>query len=234
MSEWKRKRFWKETAAVETGDGYGVELDGRQLKTPAKSALTVPTRDFAELIAAEWDAQQDEIDPRVMPATRMANAAIDKVRVQHSEVAELLAAYGETDLLCYRADAPQELADRQAKAWDPVLDWADETLGVRLLTATGVMFVPQPAEALSSLSDRVQSLSDFQLAAFHDLVSLSGSLILGFAATHQWRPAEEIWQLSRLDENWQIEQWGDDEEAAETAEIKRKAFLFASQAFPFC
>ena len=234
MSEWKRKRFWKEAAVVEAGGGYAVELDGRQLKTPAKSALTVPTRDFAEMIAAEWDAQQDEIDPRVMPATRMANAAIDKVRIQHAEVADLLSAYGETDLLCYRADAPQELADRQAKAWDPVLDWADETLGVRLVTGTGVMFVPQPPEALASLSDRVHALSDFQIAAFHDLVSLSGSLVLGFAATHHWRSAEEIWQLSRLDENWQIEQWGDDEEAAGTAEIKRQAFLFARLAFSFC
>ena len=229
MSDWKPKRFWASSAVVAVDDGYTVELDGRRVKTPAKAPLVLPTRAMAEAVAREWGAQEKEIDPATMPFTRSANAAIDKVTHQHAEVADMLADYGDSDLLCYRATHPRELAERQAAQWDPALDWAAETLGARLQAVAGVVHQPQPAEAVSRLRDMVHALDAFRLAAFHDLVSLSGSLILGFAAARNWRNPDEIWRISRLDESWQAEQWGDDEEAVQAAEIKRAAFLHAKQ-----
>ncbi|WP_425045051.1 ATP12 family chaperone protein [Primorskyibacter sp. S87] len=229
MSDWKPKRFWKGSAVVEADGGFTVELDGRRVKTPAKAALILPTRPMAEAAAAEWDAQEKEVNPETMPVTRSANAAIDKVSVQHDEVAEMLAAYGDSDLLCYRADSPEALNRRQADQWDPVLDWATTEFGVRLEPRVGVIHAPQDSSALQSLSAAVHALDDFRLAAFHDLVSLSGSLILGFAAARGWRGADEIWSLSRLDEKWQEELWGEDEEATQQAELKRQAFLHAKR-----
>jgi chaperone required for assembly of F1-ATPase len=231
MSEWKQKRFWKTATVVPDGDRFAVELDGRRVKTPAKAALALPTRAMAEAVAAEWAAQDEVIKPLSMPVTRSANAAIDKVRQQHHEVAEMLAAYGDADLLCYRAEAPDELVARQAAQWDPVLDWSHESLGARLIPCAGVMHQPQDRKALQQLAEPVHRMSDFQLAAFHDLVSLSGSLILGFAAAKGWRATDDIWELSRLDELWQQEQWGADEEAVEQAEIKRQAFIHAKRFF---
>ena len=203
MSTWKQKRFWKQVSVTESGGRFAVELDGRSVKTPAKAGLILPTRAMAEAIAAEWMAQEEAINPHTMPCTRSANAALDKVQVQHSEVADMLAEYGDSDLLCYRADSPIELVQRQNEHWDPVLDWAASELNVRLQTRSGIQHQPQDAEALQSLRARVQALSAFHLAAFHDLVSMSGSLILGFAAAAGWRSAAEIWTLSRLDETWQ-------------------------------
>lgn len=227
MSEWKAKRFWTAASVVLIDGGFTVHLDNRAVKTPAKTPLIVPTRAMAAAIAAEWDAQDGQIDPRTMPVTRSANAAIDKVAVQHPEVAQMIADYGDSDLLCYRAPGPVELIERQAQMWDPLLDWAEATLGVRLSTATGVVHVPQDHRHLTELSARVHAMDNFTLAAFHDLVSLSGSLILGFAVLMDHRSADEIWHLSRLDEEWQIEQWGADEDAAAMAETKRLAFLHA-------
>ena len=131
MSAWKAKRFWKEAAVEETPDGFEVKLDGRPVKTPAKRALILPSRAMAEVVAAEWDAQEGEIQPHLMPATKTANAAIDKVAVQHNEVADMLAAYGDSDLLCYRADGPEGLVARQAAVWDPMLLWGEATLDGR-------------------------------------------------------------------------------------------------------
>lgn len=229
MSGRGQKRFWKATAAVPDGDGFSVELDGRRVRTPARAALRLPTMAMAEAIAAEWDAQVEVIDPLSMPVMRSANAAIDKVRHQHAEVAEMLAAYGDADLLCYRAEAPVGLVARQAEQWDPALDWAREVLGARLIPRAGVMHQPQDAAALTVLAAPIHRMSDFQLAGFHDLVSLSGSLILGFAAVNNWRDAEDIWTLSRLDELWQEEQWGSDEEASRQAETRRRAFMHAKR-----
>lgn len=231
MSEWKQKRFWTNAGVAEAGTGFAVELDGRRVKTPAKAALEVPTRAMAKAIAAEWAAQDEVVNPLTMPFTRSANAAIDKVRLQQAEVVRMLADYGDADLLCYRADHPEDLVARQAAAWDPALDWAEQALGVRLELRSGVLHQPQDAAALAHLLALTGQHSAFQLAAFHDLVSLSGSLVLGFAAARNWRDAEEIWTLSRLDDLWQQEQWGVDEDAARTAEAKCAAFLHAKQFF---
>lgn len=233
MSDWQAKRFWTEARVLPEDLGFVVELDGRRLKTPAKASLVMPTRDMADAVAAEWDAQVEAIDPRTMPVTQSANAALDKVQHQHSEVAGMLAAYGDTDLLCYRADGPQELVARQSAEWDPALDWAAEVLGARLLPRTGIIHDPQDPQALAALESRVHAQTHFELAAFHDLVSLSGSLVLGFAAAMDWRPIDAIWDLSRLDESWQEQQWGVDEEASANAELKRRAFQHAKRFYDF-
>lgn len=231
MSERKQKRFWTQAVVAGEDGEFTIELDGRPIRTPAKARFLVPTRSMAGSIAGEWNAQGELVDPMTMPFTRSANAAIDKVATQHFEVAEMLAAYGDSDLLCYRAQSPQALVDRQSAAWDPALDWAKSTLGSILQTRSGIMHEPQPAAALAALSSRVHAMTAFELAAFHDLVSLSGSLVLGFAAALNWRESEEIWILSRLDELWQEEQWGPDEEARALAETKKQAFLHAKRFF---
>ena len=235
MAGWNTKRkFWKEASVAEQDGTYAVLLDGRGLKTPAKTPVVAPTEAIAKAIAAEWDAQVEEIDPLTMPVTRWANAALDKVALQHAEVADMLADYGGTDLLCYRADNPQELVARQAELWDPILDWAADQLDARLIPVQGVMFRSQDAAALERLRSRVHAFSNFELSAFHDLVALSGSLILGFAAVQELRPIEELWNLSRVDELWQEEQWGRDEEAFELAETKKQAFIQAQLNFNLC
>ncbi|MGH1331166.1 MAG: ATP12 family chaperone protein [Paracoccaceae bacterium] len=229
MSDWAAKRFWKETAVEAAADGAGFEvrLDGRMVRTPAKTPLVLPTRAMAEAVAREWDAQEGKINPLGMPVTRGANAALDKVAAQHSEVADMIADYGDSDLLCYRAASPAELIARQAQAWDPLLDWAETALDARLLPRTGVIHQPQDSGAIAALRERVHALDPFELAAFHDLVAMSGSLVIGFAALHEYAPISQLWDLSRIDEDWQIEQWGKDDEAAELAEVKRAAFMSA-------
>lgn len=227
MTQWKARRFWTEARPVQVPGGWGVNLDSRPLRTPAKAALVVPTRALAEGIAAEWNAQEGEIAPRTMPLTRASNSAIDKVTPQRAEVAELLAAYGETDLLCHRADAPAALVARQAHAWDPLLAWAAEDLGAPLTVTTGIISVGQPEDSLRRLRALVDGLDPFRLTGFHDLVALSGSLIIGLATLYRPDQAEDHWQASRVDELWQAELWGRDEEAESAAELKRSAFLEA-------
>ncbi|SCZ73830.1 Chaperone required for the assembly of the F1-ATPase [Epibacterium ulvae] len=234
MAEWKQKRFWTTVSVEGEADGFSILLDGRRVKTPAKASLQVPSQRMAELIAAEWEAQEEVVNPNLMPNTRSANAAIDKVAIQHTEVADMLAGYGDSDLLCYRADSPAELVERQAAAWDPALHWAADVLGARLEPRAGVLHVPQDPEALNILSKRTHAFNNFELAAFHDLVSLSGSLVLGFAAALDWQPVDDVWSMSRIDENWQEEQWGVDEEAAETVALKKADFLHAKCFFDAC
>lgn len=227
MSEWRARRFWTEVRVTEAEGGYAIRLDARPVRTPAKKPLVVPSRALAQEIAAEWAAQEGEIAPAEMPLTRAANAVIDKVTHQHDEVAALIAAYGDSDLICYRAKAPAGLVRRQSAAWDPLIDWAARVLGARLRPVTGVMHAPQDPEALAVLSRRVHAMDIYRLTAFHDLVGLSGSLIIGFAAAHDVQPAAALWKLSRVDETWQQEQWGVDEEARRQAAAKESDFLNA-------
>jgi chaperone required for assembly of F1-ATPase len=229
MTEWKAKRFWTAAAVAEAEGGYQVELDGRPVRTPGKALLVLPTRAMAEAVAAEWDAQEGEIKPLTMPVTRSANSAIERVTPSHAEVAAMLSAYGETDLLCYRAEGPQDLAARQAEGWDPLLDWAAEALEARLHPTAGVLPVPQPAQSVANLSAEVTRTPPFHLTALHDLVTLSGSLILGLATAYGRLTPETAFDLSRIDEDFQIEQWGEDEEAAEFATARRAQFLHADR-----
>ncbi len=231
MSDWAPKRFWTSTSVEAAGDGYEVRLDGRPLRTPAKAGLILPTRALGERLAAEWDAQGDVVDPGTMPATRMANSAIDKVGVQRAAVLEHIASYGGSDLLCYRAEGPEGLVAAQAREWDPWLDWAEATFGARLRVTQGILPVPQPEEARRRLSARIAPLGLFELAGLHDLVGLSGSLVLGLAVAHGAADADAIWETARLDERWQIEQWGADEEAERVNAARQQAFSDAAEFF---
>lgn len=225
-SEWAPRRFWKSTTTEQAPEGWRVLLDGKPVLTPARAPLLLPSAEVAALVAKEWDAQGDRIDPSTMPATRMANSAIDKVTPQHEAVSDIVAAYGGSDLLCYRAEHPRELVQRQ-QAWDGPLAWCEANLGARLRTVTGLMPVEQDPAALENLSARVRALSAFELAPFHDLVSLSGSLVLGFAVAEGALSADEAWRLSRIDEDFEAEQWGQDDEAVSFAAGRERDFRFA-------
>ncbi|MCA3445521.1 MAG: ATPase [Rhodobacter sp.] len=233
MSGWSARRFWTETRVEAVDGGFTVRLDGRAVKTPAKTLLVVPTLAMAERIAAEWDAQQGKVDPRTMPWTRSANAALDKVAARFAEVAALLAAYGDTDLLCYRADGPAELAARQTKGWDPLLAWSATALDAPLTATVGVMPVAQPPDSLARLTARIGQMMAFQLTGFHDLVVISGSLVLALAVTDRRLSAEEAWRLSRLDEHWQAEVWGRDDEADALEAARHEGFLHAERFYRF-
>ena len=234
MSEWKMKRFWSDVTPKPVEAGFSIELDGRGVKTPAKTALIVPNAVLAERVAQEWRAVEAEIDPSKMPYTRSANAAIDKVAVQHSEVAGLIADYAGTDLLCYRAESPIELQERQAAAWDDALDWARERFGLELSIATGVMPVKQADESLARARELCEAMSAFSLTAFHDLVSMSGSFVLGLRVAEGCDTAENLWNTSRIDETWQEEQWGVDDEASEMAALKMTQFRHAYAFYHAC
>lgn len=234
MSAWKAKRFWKAATAEACVGGFTVKLDGRAVKTPAKTPLVVPGLALAQAIAAEWDAQQGAVRPETMPVTRAANSALDKVTPQFAEVADSLAAYGETDLLCYRATGPQALIDRQEAAWQPLLDWAATSLDAPLIATAGVMHIAQAPRALARLRALVHGFTPFQLAAVHDLIAISGSLVLALAVTRGRISVDQAWQLSRIDEAWQAEQWGVDEDAAALESMKRQALIEAGRFFALC
>lgn len=234
MSAWSARRFWTTASAVPVEGGFTVQLDGRPVRTPLKSPLVLPTLALAEAVAAEWQAQEGTVKPETMPFTRMANSAVDKVKPQFVAVADMLAEYGGSDLLCYRAEGPAELVARQAQEWDPLLDWASAELGAALRTTTGVMPVTQPESSLAALRSLVHGFGAFQLAAFHDLVAITGSLVLAVAVTRGRIDVAEAWRLSRIDEDWQIALWGEDEEAAEVAARKRADLVQADRFFTLC
>lgn len=229
MSGWTARRFWTEAHVDEVPGGFAVRLDARPVKTPAKASLVLPTRAMAERIAAEWNAQGKTVDPASMPVTRAANSAIDKVTPQFEDVVAVVAEYGGSDLLCYRASGPMELVARQAEGWDPLLGWAAEALGAPLHVTQGVMHVDQPEASLARLRARVAAMDPFQLTAFHDLVAISGSLVLGFAVALGRLTEDEAWRLSRIDEDWQIAQWGRDEEAEKAAQARWEGFQEAGR-----
>ncbi len=234
MSGWTAKRFWKSATPEACEAGFTVRLDGRAVKTPAKAAFVVPTLALAQAAAAEWDAQEGAIKPDSMPVTRAINSAIDKLSVQFDEVVGLLAAYGASDLLCYRATGPEGLVARQAAGWDPLLDWAADTLDAPLVATAGVMHIDQPPVSLARLHALTASFDPFRLAAFHDLVAISGSLILAFAVTRGRLTPDEAFGLSRIDEAWQIEIWGEDEEAAVLEAARHQAFQEAARFCGLC
>lgn len=225
MTEWAARRFWTEATAEPAAGGWTVALDGRPMRTPSRQPLTMPTEAMADAVAAEWQAQEDRIEPATMPVTRAVNSAIDKVAPQMAAVVAALAAYAETDLLCYRAAAPEALVARQAAAWDPLLEWSATALGARLHPVEGVMPQPQDAVALGRLADEVASHDSFALTGLHDLVMLSGSLVLALAVVRGRLTADAAWTLSRLDEEWQMTQWGRDGDAEHAAAIRREAFV---------
>lgn len=231
---WTLKRFWKEAVVVPSGSGFTVALDGKPIRTPGKAPLVLPTRALAQMVAEEWQSQAGEVRPVTMPATRTANSAVDTVATHRTSIVADLSGYGGTDLLCYRAEKPAELRDRQAAAWDPLLVWTEARFGAGLRVGEGIVPVWQDPASLAALAAEVERQDDFQLAAFHDLVVLSGSLVIALAVIEGVRSPEEAWRLSRIDETWQIEQWGDDEEAAVSAGAKHAAFVHAARFHALC
>ena len=223
------KRFWKAATVEEAEGGFTVALDTRPVRTPAKRPSTVPSRALAEAIAAEWDAQGEEVSPLNMPLTRAVATALDRVMPEMAAVAEQLTAYGGTDLLCYRAPFPPGLIARQSAGWDPWLAWAERELGARLTLAEGVMHVAQDDSAMQAFARAVGSEDGWGLTVLHEFVTLSGSLVLGLAVLRGALAPETAWDLSRIDEQWNIDEWGEDAEAARLAAAKRSDFLQAAR-----
>jgi chaperone required for assembly of F1-ATPase len=213
------KRFYKETAATDMeGGGHGVALDGRPIRTPGGAPLTAPTIALAEAIAGEWAAQDDEIRPLTMPMMRLAATAIDRIGKERATIIDQIAAYGGSDLLCYRAGSPAALVERQAQLWQPLLDWAAEAHGARLKVTHDITHVAQDQAALDALRAAVEVLDDSRLAAVSQLTAICGSLVIALAVAARHIGAEQATAASLLDEIWQIEQWGDDAEAVERRE----------------
>ncbi|WP_294296518.1 ATP12 family protein [uncultured Sphingomonas sp.] len=218
------KRFWTDVAVVPEGDRYGVALDGKPIRTPDRAALAVPTTALAEAIADEWRGVEGDIDPRAMPLTGLANAAIDKIAPNASGFAEGLAKYGESDLLYYRAAEPEPLVERQRAAWDPALDWARTRYDVHFETATGVMHRAQPAATIERLRSGITAREAFTLAGLHPVVTVTGSLVLALALVEGAMDADAVWHAARIDEDWQEEMWGKDELAEQATAAHRADF----------
>ncbi|HEY4125129.1 MAG TPA: ATP12 family protein [Rhizomicrobium sp.] len=223
------KRFYKTVSVGEADNGHTLLLDGRSVKTPQRATLAVPTSALAEAIAEEWRAQGEDIKPETMPLTRLAHAAIDGA-AHRALIAEEALGYARTDLVCYRAEHPDELVIRQARQWTPLLDWLHETRGARLRTASGIGFVEQPPEALALLAERLAQFDPFALVVLHTATSITGSLTLALALAEGRLNAEEAFALSQLDEAFQAEKWGTDAEA-ETRAAKLLADLKAAERF---
>jgi chaperone required for assembly of F1-ATPase len=218
------KRFYKAASVASRPEGCAILLDGRPVKSPARAALAVPTGKLAEAIAAEWEGQGEEIDPRSMPLTGLANAAIDRVAPDREAFARSLARYAEADLLCYRAETPQPLVRRQAEAWDPLLAWARRRFEVEFEVTAGVMHRPQPPHTVERLAEAVLGRGPFELAGLAPLVTVSGSLVIALALADGAISLEAAWSAATLDEAWQAEQWGDDPLAAAAHDERRRDF----------
>lgn len=215
------KRFWKE---VTVDADRGVRLDDKPVRTPGRVPLVLPNDAMAAAVAEEWRAVEGDIDPRAMPLTGLANAAIERVAADPALFAANLAAYAESDLLCYRADAPPELIARQDALWNPPLDWAEGRYDVQFELARGVMHRPQPDATIEKLAVAVSARNAFELAGLSPVVTMTGSLVLGLALIEGAMSAEAIWTAANLDEDWQAEQWGEDALAAQTRAAHRAEF----------
>jgi chaperone required for assembly of F1-ATPase len=218
------KRFYREVAAAPAEGGVAILLDGRPVKTPARRPLVVPTEELAEAVAAEWNEQGDKVDPRAMPLTGLANAAIDRVAPDPAAFAAGLAAYGETDLLCYRSQGPEVLARRQEETWGRLLAWACRRYNVDFETVCGVIHRPQPTETVERLARAVGAHDAFRLAALSPLVTISGSLVIALALAEGEVGLEEAWAAATLDEAWQAEQWGEDALAVQAQAARWRDF----------
>jgi len=218
------KRFWRAASVEEQGAGYTILLDARPVKTPARALLTLPTCALAEAIAAEWDAQADTIDPRAMPLTGLANAAIDRVAPDPATFAGGLAQFGASDLLYYRAERPRRLVELQAAAWDPLLDWARRRFDVDFVLGSGVMPVDQPEATVRALAPAVAAYDPFRLAALSPLVTVGGSLIAALALAEGAVARDAAWTAVTIDEQFQLDEWGSDAEAEKALAARREDF----------
>ena len=216
------KRFYKDAAAVRLNDGFSVELDGRAIKTPAKATLTLPTEKLAKAVAEEWAAQGETLDLQGMTLTRLANVALDRTPDTRADLAEELARYASTDVTCYLADSPAALRERQEAAWQPWREWAGKELGIVLVPVVGLMASPQPQASLDAVREHALRLDDFRLTALAWGCSLLVSAVLALAVERGALGARDAFAASCVDESWQIEQWGEDEEAMAVRAAREK------------
>ena len=224
------KRFWTEAKAAPAEGGFGVLLDGRPVRTPARAALVVPGAALAEAIAGEWQAVDGALNPRAMPLTGFANAAIDRVAPDAAAFAARLAAYGESELIAYRADGPDSLLAAQAQAWDKWVDWFARRYDAALTLTSGILHVAQPPETLARIRAAFAGFSPFQLAALDPVVGITGSAVLALAVAEGALDAEAAYDAAHVDARWQEQHWGRDELAAK-AESTRRADLAEAVAF---
>jgi chaperone required for assembly of F1-ATPase len=204
-----RKRFYQAAAIAPNGSGFEITLDGKPVRTPARRPLAAPTRELAQAIADEWQAQRDVIQPAAMPLTRLANSIIDGVADNPGAVREEIANYLGSDLLFYRADGPEKLTERQAQAWDPVVEWAAQKLGARFILVEGVVFAAQPEEAIAAAAKAIPT-DDWRLGAVVSVTTITGSALLALALAHGAIALDRAWAAANVDEDWQMEQWGRD------------------------
>jgi chaperone required for assembly of F1-ATPase len=219
------KRFWNEVTVEPEAGGWAVKLDGRPVRTPARAPLVMPTELLAEAIASEWRRVEEDVEPRAMPLTGLANAAIDRVAPERAAFAGGLARYAEADLACYRADGPAALVQRQSEHWDALLAWARRRYDVDFATTSGLMHVRQPEATVERLTHAVATLDPFHLAGLSPLVTVGGSLVAALAVLEKAMTADEAWKAVSVDERWQLEQWGADAEAEAALENRRRDFM---------
>jgi len=208
------KRFYKAVSVAPADGGFAVLLDNRPVKTPGRNALILPSEKLAQAIAAEWRGQGDDVVATTMPLLRLANTVIDGVVANRDEVIGAILRFGENDLLCYRAHQPPELAARQTAGWDPALDWVAQRHGARMRVASGLTHVDQSPQALAALRQALQGFDPFTLGALHVIASVTGSTILALAVADGFLSGARAFELSRIDETYQAEKWGEDVEAA--------------------
>ncbi|MFC7498924.1 ATP12 family chaperone protein [Enterovirga sp. GCM10030262] len=220
-------RFYSHATLRAAQGGFEILLDERAVKTPARRPLLLPTEPLARAVAEEWNAQGEKVDPRSMPLTGLANAAIDRVAPDAESFARGLAAYGENDLLCYRAEGPSSLVARQAELWDPLLAWARRRFDVDFEIVCGIMHRPQYEATLRQLAHAVAARDPFALAGLSPIVTIGGSLIVALALAEEAIDLDRAWSAATLDEAWQAEQWGEDAEAAAALEARRHDFAAA-------
>ena len=221
------RRFWKEVSLEPTTFGHAVRLDARPVKTPTGNILALPTRKMADAVVAEWQGVEKTVNPVAMPITGFANAAIDRIAPDRAGFAAAIAAYGETDLFCYRAEAGEALAERQALIWGHWLVWAQKRYGISFVIVEGIMHQPQPTSTLETLRTVVAARGTFELAAMAKLAHLSGSLVATLAVVERAGTAEEIWNAACLDEIWQEELWGADHWAQKNRSDRAAEFMAA-------
>ena len=220
-------RFYSHATLRAAQGGFEILLDERPVKTPARRPLLLPTEPLARAVAEEWNAQGEKVDPRSMPLTGLANAAIDRVAPDAESFARGLAAYGANDLLCYRAEGPSSLVARQAELWDPLLAWARRRFDVDFEIVCGIMHRPQYEATLRQLAHAVAARDPFALAGLSPIVTIGGSLIVALALAEEAIDLDTAWSAATLDEAWQAEQWGEDAEAAAALEARRHDFAAA-------
>jgi Chaperone required for the assembly of the mitochondrial F1-ATPase len=226
------KRFYSDVSISQEEEGFMILLDGRPVRTPAKNPLAAPTAALAELMRVEWASQREEIDPATMPVTKLVNTAMDGVATDPQAVFEDILRFASSDLLCYRAENPEELVVRQADRWDPIIDWAARDLGARFILIEGIMPQEQPREAIAAFAVTLRKYdTPIELAGLHTVTALTGSAILMLAFAEGRLAADDAWALAHLDEDWTEEHWGTDAEAQARRIQRHTEFAAATSAF---